>query len=132
MSLMAPVCYESGKEKLKTDLMKKLLIATLVLAGSAVAVNAQEVSKDSSAISTTTSTTVTTSAATVVQDGYVSIKPEQLPDAVKKALETQDFKGWIINAASVDKKEEKYVVELKNGADTKKVKINKDGKVLND
>ena len=42
------------------------------------------------------------------------------------------FKGWIINAASHDKKEEKYLVELKNGADTRKVKFNKDGEELKD
>ena len=111
--------------------MKKLLFATLAFAGSVVAANAQEAASDSAAVTTTTSTTVTSSSS-VEQDGYVSIKSEELPDAVKKALENQDYKGWIINAASVDKKEEKYLVELKNGADTKKVKFDKDGKALND
>jgi hypothetical protein len=110
--------------------MKKLFLATVILAGSVVAANAQEAAKDSTAATTTTSTTVTSSS--VEQDGYVVIKSEELPDVVKKALESQDYKGWIINAASYNTKEEKYLVELKNGADTKKVKFDKEGKVLND
>jgi hypothetical protein len=111
--------------------MKKLLFATLVLTGSVVAANAQEATKDSAATTTTTTSTVNATSS-VEQDGYVVIKSEELPEAVKKSLENQDYKGWIINAASYDKKEEKYLVELKNGADTKKVKFNKEGKALND
>lgn len=108
--------------------MKKLIVATLAFAGFVVSANAQEAASDSAAVTTSTTTTVTSEA----QDGFVTITSEELPDAVKKALENQDYKGWIINAASVDKKEEKYIVELKNGADTKKVKFDKDGKELND
>ena len=109
--------------------MKKLLFATLAFAGSVVVANAQEATQDSTSV--TTSTTVTTSTS-VDQEGYVAITAEELPAEVKKALENQDFKGWIINAASHDKKEEKYLVELKNGADTRKVKFNKDGEELKD
>jgi hypothetical protein len=109
--------------------MKKVLFASLFVAGTIVAANAQEAAQDSAATSTTTTTTVTSS---VEQDGYVSIKADELPDAVKKSLETQDFKGWIINAASYNEKEGKYLVELKNGADTKKVKFDKEGKELKD
>jgi hypothetical protein len=110
--------------------MKKLLFAAFAVTV-AIGANAQDVVQDSATVTTSTSTTVTTSTS-VDQDGYVSIKAEELPDAVKKALENQDYKGWIINAASYDEKKEKYLVELKNGADTKKVKFNKEGKVLND
>ena len=109
--------------------MKKLFFATLAFAGFVVSANAQEAASDSAAVTTSTTTTVTTSEE---QDGFTTIKSEELPEAVKKALENQDYKGWIINAASVDKKEEKYLVELKNGADTKKVKFDKEGKELND
>ena len=112
--------------------MKKVLLASLFIAGTVVAANAQEAAQDSTATSTTTESTATSSTSGVEQDGYASIKTDELPDAVKNSLESQDFKGWIINAASYDKKEEKYLVELKNGADTKKVKFDKEGKELKD
>lgn len=111
--------------------MKKFILATVVLAGTVVAANAQEAAGDSAAVSTTTSTTVTTSTV-AEQDGYVAIQSQELPEAVKKSLENQDYKGWIINSASYNKKEEEYEVELKNGADSKKVKFDKEGKELND
>jgi hypothetical protein len=134
---MASYYIGSGQTKklFKRRPMKKLLFATLVLTGSVVAANAQEVSKDSAAVSSSTTTTTTTASGSTVaadQDASAQIKSDELPEAVKKALEGDEYKGWIINAASYDKKDEKYVVELKNGADSKKVKFNKEGKVLND
>ena len=62
------------------------------------------------------------------QDEKVKIKPEELPEAVKKALEMQDYRGWLVDAAYKDSKTENYEVHLKNGAETKIVKFNKDGK----
>ena len=111
--------------------MKKLLFASMIVAGSVVAANAQEVSKDSAAVSSTTSTTVTSSTS-ATQEGMTAIKSEELPEAVKKSLESPEYKGWVINAANYDKKEEKYVVELKNGADSKKVKFDKEGKAVSE
>jgi hypothetical protein len=104
--------------------MKKIWLVSLALAGSIVAASAQDISKDS--------TTVSTSSSAAVQDDQIQIKSEELPIAVKKALESPEYKGWIINAAYKDKKHEKYVVELKNGADTKKLKFNTEGKVVKD
>ncbi len=104
--------------------MKKALFIAAVMIGSAAAVNAQ----DSTAITTSTTTTVTT--VSTDQDGYASIKTEELPDAVKQALGSPSYKGWIINSASYNEKKEEYLVELKNGADVKKVKFDKDGKQL--
>ena len=110
--------------------MKKVLYAIMVVAGISGAAHAQEAGKDSTAVTTTTTTSVNVTS--VDQDGYVSIKSDELPDAVKTALGSPDFKGWIINSASYNKKEERYIVELKNGADFRKVKFSADGKELND
>lgn len=105
------------------------------------------------------------------------ISSRDLPDAVKRSLENQDYRGWLVNAAyktkgvedkstqdmstqnqtdststeqnssttstnqndttSVSGKDgaygqEVYVVELKNGAQTKTVRFDKDGKKLDD
>ena len=62
------------------------------------------------------------------QEEKVKIKPEELPEAVKKALEMQDYRGWLVDAAYKDTAKETYEVHLKNGAETKIVKFNKDGK----
>jgi len=68
--------------------------------------------------------------ATVQQDEKVKIKSEDLPDAVKKALETQDYRGWLIDAAFKYTATDLYEVQLKNGAESKIVKFNKDGKMV--
>jgi len=56
----------------------------------------------------------------------VKIKSEELPEAVKKSLEAQEYRGWMISSAY--KAGDIYEVELKNGAETKTVKFSKDGK----
>lgn len=88
------------------------------------------------------------------------INSRDLPDAVKRSLEGQEFRGWLINAAykttgmqedagnmeqqqgdttavqgqpqQGNEEEEIYVVELKNGAQTKTVRFTKDGERLDD
>jgi hypothetical protein len=101
--------------------MKKLMFAFLALFASVVAVNAQE---------NPTPQNPSNEAVSPQQDEKVKIKSEELPEAVKKSLEAQEYKGWLINAAYQDKKAETYEVELKNGAETKVVKFSKDGKKI--
>jgi hypothetical protein len=96
------------------------------------------------------------------EEGRVKIKSQDLPDAVKSSLEGQEFRGWLVNSAyKVDGSasgsstsesdstnvssdpsvpqpgmqssgQELYIVELKNGAQTKTVRFDKDGKKLED
>jgi hypothetical protein len=98
--------------------MKKLMFAFAAMLGSVVFVNAQDQSNNA----------VTTPAATEQQDEKVKIKSEELPDGVKKALEMQDYRGWLIDSAFKYTAKETYEVHLKNGAETKVVKFDKDGK----
>ncbi|MBT1699689.1 hypothetical protein KK083_22570 [Fulvivirgaceae bacterium PWU4] len=92
------------------------------------------------------------------------INSRDLPDAIKRSLEGQEYRGWLVNAAYKSKgtsdmnqsdttsssssgqqdttsvsgntgntgayAQEMYVVELKNGAQTKTVRFDKDGKKL--
>lgn len=99
----------------------------MVLAGSVLSAQAQEVQKDS---------TVTPSSSAVITDadreGKQLIKTEELPEAIKQTLEDQEYKGWVINAAYFDKKEEQYEVELKNGAETQRIKFSHEGQRLDD
>jgi hypothetical protein len=108
--------------------MKKVLLAMAIVAGSIVAASAQENAQDSTAAS---SEAVSSESAMESED-KVSIKADELPEAVKQTLQDQEYKGWLINAAYHDKKEEQYEVELKNGAETQKVKFSQEGQRLDD
>ena len=98
--------------------MKKLVFAMLAMGASVVAVQAQESPAPASS----------TAAAVAPQDGKEKIKAEDLPEAVKKSLEAQEYKGWLINTAYHVKSTDSYEVELKNGAETKTLKFDKEGK----
>lgn len=65
---------------------------------------------------------------TVVQDDREKIKAEELPQTVKKSLEAEEYRGWLISAAYHIKSKDQYEVELKNGAETKTVIFDKEGK----
>lgn len=137
--------------------MKKLVFAVSMFLG-AVVVNAQDTT------STTSPTDPTTIQTPAIQDeGRVKIKSQDLPDAVKSSLESQEYRGWLVNSAykmdaaatttsdtntesteSTDStsvststdagayNKEVFIVELKNGAQTKTVRFDKDGKKLDD
>ena len=102
--------------------MKKVMFAFAAMLGSVAFVNAQDESNNLK-----TPEAATTQEATQ-QDEKVKIKSEELPAGVKKALETQDYRGWLIDAAFKYTATETFEVQLKNGAETKVVKFTKDGK----
>jgi hypothetical protein len=96
--------------------MKKVILSVLVLffAG-ATFVNAVTISTISSATH---------------QDDKVKIKNEELPEAVKTTLQGAEYKDWTVSAAYHLKSADQYEVELKKDAETKTVKLGKDGKVV--
>jgi hypothetical protein len=105
--------------------MKKIItVAAFALAG--VAAQAQTPSQEPVK-------TETPSPAAKSDDAEkAQIKAEELPMAVKKTLEDQEYKGWLINSAWHDKKNERYEVELKNGADTQVIRFSQEGQRLDD
>ncbi len=59
------------------------------------------------------------------------VKPEELPEAIKKAISSADYKGWTVSSAFLVKKEaEFYEVTLVKEKETKTVKFAKDGNVI--
>jgi hypothetical protein len=114
--------------------MKKLMFASLAVLGSVALANAQEATPQESNQATETvapapaPTAAEAPAAAQDQDDKTKIKSEELPEAVKKSLEGQEYRGWLIDAAYHVKSTDSYEVQLKNGAETKTVKFNKDGK----
>lgn len=65
-----------------------------------------------------------------VQQEKVKIKAEELPDAVKKTLGTEEYTGWTVDTAYKYTADNSYEVTLKNGTETKTVKFDKEGKKI--
>jgi hypothetical protein len=145
--------------------MKKLMLAFCFVFGGLVAVNAQD--------STSTEQQNQQYPTSNTQDDQdrERINSRDLPDAVKRSLESTEYRGWLVNATykttgvsnqsaqsdttSTDTQgtqgnqgnqsdttsvsgntgaygQEVFVVELKNGAQTKTVRFDKDGNKLDD
>ena len=103
------------------------MFASLALLGSVALANAQEATPPQEGDKATEA--VAPAPAPADQDDKTKIKSEELPEAVKKSLEAQEYRGWLIDAAYHVKSTDSYDVQLKNGAETKTVKFSKDGKV---
>lgn len=89
--------------------MKKVMFAFAAMLGSVAFVNAQDAS--SSAVAPATEQAPQ-------QEEKTKIKSEELPAPVKKALEMQDYRGWLIDAAYKVEATEQYEV-IGNHDDTK-------------
>jgi hypothetical protein len=99
--------------------MKKVMFALCGLVFGVVAANAQAAPSTAAVSEQTVS---------VNQEEKVKIKAEELPQTVKTALEGEEYRGWLINAAYHHKTADTFEIELKNGAETKTIKFDKEGK----
>lgn len=108
--------------------MKKLMITLVALCGSVAFVSAQETAEPTAPASEA----VAPNADAAPDAERAQLKAEELPAAIKQTLADQEYKGWLINTAYHDKKNERYEVELKNGADTNVIKFNQEGQRLDD
>jgi hypothetical protein len=108
--------------------MRKLLLAVCLTFGGAALVNAQATDQ--------AKTPAQTQDAPQDQDkDRVEITVSELPEAVTTSLESSDYSGWTVGSAykktdATQNNMEIYVVELKRGTETKKVKFDKDGNKL--
>ncbi|MDQ2656945.1 MAG: hypothetical protein M3Y60_05950 [Bacteroidota bacterium] len=104
--------------------MKKVLLAVCLMFGGATLVSAQT---DPSSSPSQTQTSQDQD-----QDRQ-QISVSELPDAVTSKLEGQDYSGWTVGNAYKkmdESNQEMYIVELRQGTETKKVKFDKDGNEL--
>lgn len=102
--------------------MKKLMLVLFLGLGVATLVNAQDESPPRTPV--------------MEDQDREKIEISKLPQAVRTALESEDYENWTVSSAyrstqteSSDETRsmEVYVVEMKNGADTQVVKFDKDG-----
>jgi len=99
--------------------MKKLMLAACLIFGGAMLVSAQQKEPSTSQ--------------TKEDLSRHQISVSELPSAVTAKLESQDYSGWTVGNAYKkmdDNNMETYIVELKQGTKTKKVKFDKDGNKL--
>jgi hypothetical protein len=108
--------------------MKKVLFAFALLFGAAAAVNAQ----DTTQVQDQEQSTQYNDQDQERDKDMTPIATSELPAAVRTSLESQDYSGWTVsNAFKKDKDGQTvYAVELKNGAETKKVKFDAQGNKL--
>jgi hypothetical protein len=95
--------------------MKKVLFALLAIMGSVSVMTATANVLDVNAI------------VAALEDEKMQIQPEELPDAVKAPLNSEDYTGWQISAAYKYAEKDIYEVELKKGEEVATVKFDKDG-----
>ena len=154
--------------------MKKVMFALCFMFGGIVAVIAQDTQDTTSNQYRTETESQYPQDAQAQQQGLQyqqdleRIQSTELPDEVKRALEGQEYRGWLISGAFKAKSgddqssmesdtrisgqddtdtqanrqentnatdaedEEVYIVELKNGAETKTLRFDKDGQKLGD
>jgi hypothetical protein len=97
----------------------KLFVLTAIFSTFAITANVLAVSSSISSLSVF-----------IQGDAKIQIKPEELPDAVKKAI-ADKYNGWEISTAFwVKSKSEYYEVNLKKETDNKLLKFDKDGKPI--
>jgi len=100
--------------------MKKVFFSALLLTGISSASFAQ----------TTNAPVQAPSVAATQQEEKVKVDPAALPEAVKKTLAGDAYKGWQATTAWTSKsRQDLYTVELKNADKTQTIKISKDGTV---
>ena len=108
--------------------MKKIILAVCLAFGGATLVNAQEQQTDRTQSQSQSPTE------TMDQDqDRQQISITELPDGVTAQLESQDYTGWTVGNAykkTDEDQNEIYIVEMRQGTETKKVKFDKDGNKL--
>ena len=60
----------------------------------------------------------------------VAVKPENLPEGIKKTIKGEAFAGWKVTSAFLITGEDKtqyYELNVKNGSESARVKLDKDG-----
>ena len=61
----------------------------------------------------------------------VAVKPEDLPEGIKKTIKGEEFSGWKVTSAfliTAPDKTQYYELNVKNGNESARVKLDKDGK----
>jgi predicted YcjX-like family ATPase len=107
--------------------MKKLIVSAMavtLISFASVQANAQ------TATETEKETTTKTTTATKQKEDKVAVKPEDLPEGIKKTIKGDDFAGWTVKKAFLVKEgdnKQYYELQVAKGSESARVKLDKDG-----
>nr|WP_295925155.1 hypothetical protein [uncultured Dyadobacter sp.] len=65
------------------------------------------------------------------KEDKVAVKPEDLPEAIKKTIKGEEFSGWTVKKAFLVTESDKtqyYELQVANGKENARVKLDKDGR----
>jgi hypothetical protein len=102
--------------------MKKLIVSALALTLISFA------SVEASTTAETRKTETATLAASTQEK--VAVKPEDLPEGIKKTIKGEEFSGWKVTKAFLVTEEDKsqyYELQVAKGDESARVKLDKDG-----
>ncbi len=109
--------------------MKKVLIASAAFLFAAISVNAQTTETAKTAQPPVQKQEIVETTQKTDQQTKTPVKTEALPEVVKKATTTEDYKGWVVSSAFIVKgKTEYYELVMAKDKETKTVKMDKEGK----
>ncbi len=102
--------------------MKRIIIASAALFFAAIT--------NVNAATTDNNFTVATTVKSDSTETRTAVKPEELPEAVKQTLASDDYKGWAPSTIFLVKGASEYyeVTLTKEGSEANTVKIDKEGK----
>ena len=100
--------------------MKKLIVSAMaftLISFASVQASSPLVSDSKTAVSMT------------VKEDKVPVKPEDLPEGIKKTIKSDEFTGWIVKKAFLVKESDKqyYELQVAKGSESARVKLDKDG-----
>ena len=108
--------------------MKKLIVSAFAMALISFA-SVQANAQTTEAAQTETKQETTTKTTTTSKEDKVAVKPENLPDGIKKTIKGEDFSGWTVKKAFLVKEGETeyYELQVAKGSESARVKLDKNG-----
>jgi len=114
--------------------MKKIIvIASAMLLGGIVAVQAQDTTSFKKQDSTSIQQSPTQQPSTQLKD-MTSLKSTEIPASLRETLQAPQYKGWDETTSKIYRNQtsDLYVVQIQDGTMTKTYRFDKNGKPIND
>lgn len=113
----------------RTQIMKKLIVSALAMTLISFA-SVQATAQTTESAQTETKQETTTKTTTTSKEDKVAVKPEDLPEGIKKTIKGEEFSGWTVKKAFLVKEGAKtpyYELQVAKGSESARVRLDKDG-----
>ncbi|GGB86071.1 hypothetical protein GCM10011325_12120 [Dyadobacter sediminis] len=71
-----------------------------------------------------------TTVSVTVKEEKVPVKPENLPEGIKKTIKSEEFTGWTVKKAFLvteENNKQYYELQVSKGSESARVKLDKEG-----